>query len=30
MENEFDKVLAQLDAIIAQIDNINNKLKEAQ
>ena len=30
MENEFDKVLAQLDAIIDQIDNLNDKLREAQ
>jgi hypothetical protein len=30
MENEFDKVLAQLDAIIDQIDKINDSLREAQ
>ena len=28
MENEFDKVLAQLDAIIDQIDKINDSLRE--
>jgi hypothetical protein len=30
MENEFDKVMAQLDAIIDQIDRINDSLREAQ
>jgi hypothetical protein len=30
MEDEFDKVLAQLDAIIDQIDRINDSLREAQ
>ena len=30
MENEFDKVLAQLDAIIDQIDKINDSLREAK
>jgi hypothetical protein len=30
MENEFDKVLAQLDAIIDHIDKINDSLREAQ
>jgi hypothetical protein len=28
MEKEFDKVMAQLDAIIDQIDRINDSLKE--
>ena len=30
MENEFDKVMAQLDAIIDQIDRINDSLREAK
>jgi hypothetical protein len=30
MDEEFDKVLAQLDAIIDQIDKINDSLREAQ
>ena len=28
MEDEFDKVMAQLDAIIDQIDRINDSLRE--
>ena len=28
MEDEFDKVMAQLDAIIDQIDKINDSLRK--